>query len=256
MVKWVPRCALGARALRSSTACSSDAVLGNAASAGGPAWQTVLALIALLDSGLVRHPSGDLRSSQSAVLPIGHCPAGGSGAETAGQPHPFGCAPSLARPLRAHCVRPNSLPVNLSRGVCTQQQTPRAGDTGKAGQGRSAAQDRESGGAYARRTPGRDDVGTTPQASLRHRYRDLPGLRRSGANHRLYRGSGCDSDDPCPLEDKTRNLRTLPVTRKPGAAWSAVRLTSSPSFNPGCCSLEAHGRVPAGRPPEMARAWR
>jgi hypothetical protein len=206
----------------------------------------------------VRHPPGDLRSSQSAILPIGHCPAGGSGAETAGQPHPFGCAPSLARPLRAHCVRPNSLPVNLSRGVRAEQQVSRAGDTGKAGQGRSAGQDRESGGAYARRTPRRDDVGTTPQASLRHRYRDLPGLRRSGANHRLYRGSGRDSDDPRSPGDKRRNLRTLPVTRKPGAAWSAVRLTPSSSFNPGCCFLEAHGRVPAGRPPEMARTrrWR
>jgi ribosomal protein S27E len=34
---------------------------------------------------LVRHPAGDLRSSKSAVLPICHCPAGGFGAETAGQ---------------------------------------------------------------------------------------------------------------------------------------------------------------------------
>ena len=37
-----------------------------------------------------------------------------AGAQTPGQPDAIGCAPSLARPLRAHCVRPNSLPVNLS----------------------------------------------------------------------------------------------------------------------------------------------
>ena len=37
----------------------------------------------------VRHPSGDLRSCQSALLPIGHRPAGGAGAEAAGEPHPL-----------------------------------------------------------------------------------------------------------------------------------------------------------------------
>ena len=47
------------------------------------------------------------------------------------------------------------------RCVRAEQQVSRAGDTGKARQGRSADQDRESGGAYASRTPRRDDVGTT-----------------------------------------------------------------------------------------------
>ncbi len=37
----------------------------------------------------VRHPSGDLRSSKSAVLPICRCPFGGSGAKAEGQPHPL-----------------------------------------------------------------------------------------------------------------------------------------------------------------------
>jgi len=31
-----------------------------------------------------------------------------------------------------------------------------------------------------------------------HRYRDLPSLRWRGANHRVYRWSGCDSEDPRP----------------------------------------------------------
>jgi len=46
----------------------------------------------------------------------------------------FGCAPSLARTLRAYCVRPNSLPANLSWRVCAEQPTPCAGNTGEAGQ--------------------------------------------------------------------------------------------------------------------------
>ena len=50
-----------------------------------------------------------LRHLRTARL---YCPAGSAGAETAGQPDPF------------------------PRRVCTQQQTPRAGDTGQTGQGR------------------------------------------------------------------------------------------------------------------------
>ena len=86
-----------------------------------------------------------------------------------------------------------------------------------------------------------------------HRYRVLPSLRRGTANHRLYRGSALHSDDPRSPEDKRQNLQTLPVTRKPRAAWSAVWLTPSSSFNPGCRSLEAHGREPAGRSRDLAR---
>lgn len=52
------------------------------------------------------------------------------------------------------------------------------------------------------------------------------------------------------------NLRTLAFTRKPGAAWSAVRLTPSSSFNPGGGALEAYGRIRAGRPPARARIGR
>jgi len=48
-----------------------------------------------------------------------------------------------------------------------------------------------------------------------HRYRDLPSLRWRDANHRVYRWSGCDSEDPRPPEENTRNLRILTITRKP-----------------------------------------
>ncbi len=62
-----------------------------------------------------------------------HCPVGGPGAETAGQPQPF------------------------PRGVCAQQQTPRAGDTGQAGQGRRAPPTGRFGRAHVGRTPRRDE---------------------------------------------------------------------------------------------------
>ena len=56
-----------------------------------------------------------------------HRPPGGAGAETAGQSDTLGWR------------------------VCAEQQVPRAGDTGEAGQGRPACQERGSGGGHAPR---------------------------------------------------------------------------------------------------------
>ena len=100
------------------------------------------------------------------------------------------------------------------------------------------------------------DVNLPLAMGLRYRHPDLRGLRRCGAGHRPYRGSGRHSDDPRSPEDKRGNLRTLPVTRKPGGAWSAVRLTPSSLFNPGCCALEVHGRILAGCWSGMVRTCR
>jgi len=58
------------------------------------------------------------------------------------------------------------------------------------------------------------------------------------------------------LKTKYESLRIPPVARKRADAWCIVRLTPQSSFNPGRCALEAHGREPAGRSPEMARIWR
>ena len=100
-------------------------------------------------------------------------PPGRPGAQAPGQPDALGCAPSLARPLRAHCVRPNSLQVNLSRRVRPQQRASCAGDAGQARQGQ---QGRRVGCACrhnARRTPGSHDVqGCTNAAGA--------GMRKSG----------------------------------------------------------------------------
>ena len=54
-------------------------------------------------------------------------------AAAAGQPDAIGYAPSLARPLRAHCVRPNSFPMNLSRRFCAEQPLPRQGGSSATG---------------------------------------------------------------------------------------------------------------------------
>ncbi len=99
-------------------------------------------------------------------------------------------------------------------------------------------------------------VNLTAETGPWRRYRDLPGLRRGRANHRLHRGSGIDSENLRSPEAERRHLGTLPVTQKPATAWSAIRLTSQPSFNPGCCYLEARGNVLAGRTPGMVRTGR
>ena len=78
-------------------------------------------------------------------------------------------------------------PHSLARGVCAKQRVSRAGDTGQAGQGRSVRHDSGPAGAHASRTPCRDDMGATPEASLRHRYRDLPGLWWGGTNCFVHR---------------------------------------------------------------------
>ena len=75
-------------------------------------------------------------------------------AQTAGEPHP------------------------LPRRVRTQQRAPRAGDQGPPGQGRN----RPGSGPHTPQLPRRaargHDLGATPQARVRHRPPDLPGLAR------------------------------------------------------------------------------
>ncbi len=68
-----------------------------------------------------------------------HRPAGGFGAQAASQPHP------------------------LSWDICPEQPVPGAGDAGQAGQGRSALHDGGARGPDPGRTPGRNDLGATPE---------------------------------------------------------------------------------------------
>jgi hypothetical protein len=77
----------------------------------------------------VRHPSGDLRSCKSALLPICHRPAGGAGAEAPGEPHPLsrgvtpGILPSALRAsLRLFKIAPADFVAPNSR--VREQVTP------------------------------------------------------------------------------------------------------------------------------------
>ena len=80
-------------------------------------------------------------------------PADGLGVQTAGLPHP------------------------LPRRLCAEQWTPRARDTGQAGEGRSALDDVGCCGVCAGRALGVDELGAAFETSLRLRIRDLLGLR-------------------------------------------------------------------------------
>jgi len=74
-------------------------------------------------------------------------------------------------------------------------------------------------------------LGADRRTGIWGRHRDLPGLRRDGAAHRLYRGLASDSQDPRLPEDERRNSRTPPVTRKLGVARAgAVALTGFPTM--------------------------
>jgi len=150
----------------------------------------------------VRHPTGDLRSCKSAFLPICHRPVGGLGTQAPDQP--------------------DSIPW----GIRAEQQTPRAGDPGQAGQRWSARHQGGTGRADTGRTPCLDDLGAMPQAGLRHRHRDLPGLRWGSADHRVYRRPGGDREDPHPPGCESGQLRSPAVTTLPGATPAlAVRLS-------------------------------
>jgi hypothetical protein len=99
------------------------------------------------------------------------------------------------------------------------------------------------------------DLKPTFGTSLWYRHRDPPGLWRGGAKHRLYQGSGRDSEifDHLKTKDETCGPFSYP---KAALLLDRIRLTPPSSFNLGCCDLEAHGRVAAGRPPGMLRTWR
>jgi len=72
------------------------------------------------------------------------------------------------------------------------------------------------------------DLGTAPETSLRHRHRDLPGVRRGGADHRQHRGPRGDREDPHPPRYERRRVRSFPAAAVPGAARDrAVRVSQA-----------------------------
>ena len=85
------------------------------------------------------------------------------------QPPPLASPSIIRRFFVIDSLSPHSPDVSidtLSRGICAEQQTPRAGDTGQAGQGRPACHDSGFGRAYASRTPRCNDLGAAPETGV------------------------------------------------------------------------------------------
>ena len=106
-----------------------------------------------------------------------HATAGSSDAQFV----PAGCRRPSGR-LGAHPARQ---PDPFPRGLCAKQQTPRAGDARQAGQERPACHASDCGGAYASRTPRRDESGghacyaslrMPPSARAARRFYPQPGI--------------------------------------------------------------------------------
>ena len=121
----------------------------------------VLEPLELMAHTHVRHPTGDLRSSKSAILPICHRPSRRPGPSPKTQPHalPWGVRPEL----------------QASRVGRAKTQTRR-------GESRQTARSHVLDAALA--------------AGLRHRYQDLPQMRRQAQGDRLHRGSRRDRYHP------------------------------------------------------------
>lgn len=103
----------------------------------------------------------------------------------------------IGRPQVA-CAEAASQLDPFSRCIHARQQKSGASDTDQAGKGRPACLDSGGRGVHASRTPRHDDLGTAPQAGLRHRHRDLLGLRRCSADHRVHRRRARDREDSRP----------------------------------------------------------
>jgi len=119
--------------------------------------------------------------------------------------------------------------VNLTRfhGVFAPNSQQRASVTpGKRGRGAKPKASEAGGRKSAGATSGRDDLGAAAQTPLRHRHRDLFGLRRGAADHRLHRGPRGDRKDSRPPRHQRSLHRTRPAAALSGAtAGGSVRLT-------------------------------
>ena len=73
----------------------------------------------------------------------------------------------------------------LPRGVHAQPRAPRAADQGRAGQGRRSPDSGPDTAQLPARAAHGDDLGTAARARTRRRHRNLLGVRRGDAHHRL-----------------------------------------------------------------------
>ena len=193
----------------------------------------------------VRHPSGDLRSCQSALLPIGHRPAGGAGAETAGESHPLsrgvtpGILPSALRAsLRLFKIAPGDLvaPNSHARAQVTPAKRGQRASLPPEKEPRTEAE-RRGAMTWAQRLrrvcmrylpvphPCRGSLRLCDSAILPnrpHRHRDLQRVRWGGAGDCEHRGPGGDREDPRAPERELPAERPRAAARAAGAAGERV----------------------------------
>jgi len=158
----------------------------------------------------------------------------------------------LHRPARRPGAQAESKPDALRRRVRAQQLAPRMGDALRAGQGPETRARSRRRRTHPHRTAGSHDLGTTLEACVQDRHRDLPGLRRGGQNHCLHRGPGGDREDPRPPRLERRPSATRPSGRKNGRRRRFTDAANIPSCNAPCGYLSG-GRASAGRMGGSAR---
>ena len=115
--------------------------------------------------------------------------------------------------------------VNLTRfhGVFAPNRRDRAAVTpAKRGKGaKPAGREEEQEKTPAQRRAAMS-LNAAPQTRLRHRHRDLCGLRRGAADHRLHRRPRGDQEDSHPHRQQKRSCRTRPVAALSGTTTGAL----------------------------------
>jgi hypothetical protein len=111
---------------------------------------------------------------------------------------------------------------------------------GKGATGQAPTEDRTRGPA-----PGRDELGTTPQTGVAHRHRNLRGLRRGDAHHRVHRRAGGDREDPRSSGRESCRGAAGTTAAMPGTARGARWVSSPPLCDWHCCPAEKGGRPAA-----------
>ena len=86
--------------------------------------------------------------------------------------------------------------------------------------------------AGAHPAPVLDDLVAARQTRLRHRHRDLSGLRRGAADHRLHRRPRGDQEDSYPPRHQRPFRSSLPVAARSGATAGALALIEPTTYHP------------------------
>ena len=92
-----------------------------------------------------------------------------------------------------------------------------------------------------------DDLGVAPETRVQHSPRDLLGLWRGGADHRLHRGSQSDRADPYPPRCEGRGASSVPAATVSRATPNAAVRAGLPNDDPHGCGASGEVSVAAGQ---------